>query len=111
MPASRPSTRTRRRDDRRSQQAASYRHLYGTARWRKLREWQLDREPLCAMCHEMGRITAANTADHVVAHKGDEALFWGGELRSLCASCHSSVKQAEERGHHRPLIGLDGWPV
>lgn len=73
-----------------------WRRWFNTRRWQKLRADQLAREPLCAVCIKADRVTPANTAHHVIAHRGDEALFWCGELQSLCASCHSSIIQSEE---------------
>jgi len=86
--------------------------LYGSARWKKLREWQLATEPLCAFCAERGRTTPATVADHVKPHRGDEHAFWNGPFQSLCASCHSSDKQSQERTGKRPVrFGPDGWPL
>ena len=87
--------------------AKPWRRLYGTARWQRLRAEQLAREPLCRMCAEAGRVTAATVCDHVDPHRGDEAKFWAGPFQSLCDAapwrCHSRAKQREER---RPGGGL-----
>jgi 5-methylcytosine-specific restriction protein A len=40
-------------------------------------------------------LTPATTADHIVPHRGDQALF-RGPLQSLCTPCHSARKQAQE---------------
>ena len=45
-------------------------HLYDTARWRRVRAYQLQIEPLCRMCAEQGRTTPANVVDHVEPHRG-----------------------------------------
>lgn len=38
-------------------------------------------------------------ADHRIAHRGDETLFWAPEnLQCLCKRCHDGAKQREERG-------------
>ena len=42
------------RDDRRSPKAAAYRRLYKLAAWRRAREAQLHRQPLCELCLERG---------------------------------------------------------
>jgi 5-methylcytosine-specific restriction endonuclease McrA len=86
-------------------------HLYRTARWLKRRLRQLAREPLCRMCALLGRVTAATVADHVTPHRGDLALFFGGELQSLCASCHSSAKQAIEKGGTLKGCDTEGNPI
>ena len=85
---------------------------YGTARWKRTRLAQLMAEPLCCMCRDEGRITAATVCDHIAPHKGDEVLFWTGPFQSLCKPCHDRHKQSEERtGKPKPIIGADGWPV
>lgn len=74
-----------------------WRGWYKTARWQRRREQQLIDEPLCANCLKHGRLTPATVADHVERHNGQHELFWHGLLQSLCAPCHSSEKQREER--------------
>ena len=78
----------RRRDARRG---TSCQRGYNSARWRRLRWYRLQTEPLCRACLAVGRITAADTVDHIVAHDGpDSASFWDyHNLQALCASCHS----------------------
>lgn len=72
--------------------------LYG-ARWRAARAAQLQREPLCRMCADMGRTKAADTVDHIRPHKGDTVLFWDStNWQSLCRNCHDSTKAQLERG-------------
>ena len=65
--------------------------------WQKARLVHLNDNPLCVYCERDGRVTAANTVDHVTPHRGDMTLFWDrSNWMSLCASCHSSKKQREE---------------
>lgn len=74
------------------------RKWYNSKHWRIKRRRQLDAEPLCRMCLQEDRIEPATVADHITPHREDERLFWSGPLQSLCATCHSSAKQREERG-------------
>lgn len=68
-------------------------------RWQKERERYLMANPLCVYCQDQGSVTAASVVDHKTPHRGDQALFWDrANWQSLCAACHSSVKQAEEKG-------------
>lgn len=58
----------------------------------------------------------ATVANHKIPHKGDEQLFWYGELESVCKPCHDGHIQSSERRQERGLpervvIGLDGWPL
>ena len=85
--------------------------LYKTARWQRLRAYQLSRQPLCEWCLESERVTEANEVHHVHAHKGDLEKFWNGPFVSTCKSCHSSRGQLEDRGKTVVKFGADGWPL
>lgn len=101
------------RHDQRSPEAAAYRHLYNQARWKGphgRRKQQLAKQPLCEACLKAKRITRASVADHVIPHKGDEHLFWNGELQSLCAPHHDGAKQGEEIYGYGGQADEDGWP-
>ncbi|KPY29750.1 HNH endonuclease domain protein [Pseudomonas syringae pv. papulans] len=66
-------------------------------KWQQARLVHLNAHPLCAYCDRLGRVTEATVVDHSTPHRGDMKLFWDRSLWvSLCAPCHSSVKQAEE---------------
>jgi 5-methylcytosine-specific restriction protein A len=85
---------------------------YKSSEWRRLRSRRLKAEPLCRFCKAKGRVTQANTVDHIIQHKGDYALFIDYEnTQSLCSPCHSRVKQSIERIGYNKEIGIDGWPV
>ena len=90
-----------------------WRKLYNTKEWHRLRHYQLKKEPLCAMCLKAGKYTPATIVDHVVPHKGDEALFFDpNNLQSLDKLCHDSAKQkAEKRGVAEIGCGEDGLPL
>ena len=86
--------------------------LYNTVRWHKLRLWKLTRDPLCRYCLEIGRVTGADTVDHVKPHKGDTKLFWdSNNLQSLCSTCHNSVAQEKDKKGYAMGYGLDGYPI
>lgn len=86
--------------------------LYGR-RWSKARAAHLAANPLCVMCRNEGAVTAATVVDHIVAHRGDECLFWdSGNWQSLCERHHNVTKQAMEKGGKLPrVVGPDGYPV
>jgi len=66
-------------------------------RWQQARERYLLDHPLCVYCARKGMTTAASIVDHIVAHHGDQELFWDQEnWQSLCKTCHDSDKQREE---------------
>lgn len=65
--------------------------------WQKARLVHLAAHPLCGYCDRAGLVVAASVVDHIVAHNGDQTLFWDrGNWQSLCKPCHDSVKQREE---------------
>lgn len=68
-------------------------------RWQQARERFLHAHPLCCYCERQGWVTAATVVDHIVAHQGDQELFWDqANWQPLCKPCHDSVKKAEEAG-------------
>ena len=89
-------------------------------KWDKARLSFLRKHPLCVMCHEQGRTTAATVVDHIIPHKLRDALiscdlrliavaqklFWDRKnWQGLCKSHHDSTKQRmEKRG---TVIGCD----
>ena len=85
--------------------------FYKTARWRRLRKFQLMQHPLCKFCLERGIVTAANVVDHMVPHKGDWTAFVTGKQQSLREPCHKSAKRQIELRSYRCDIGLDGFPT
>lgn len=75
-----------------------WRAWYNTARWKRLRDRQLQKEPLCRYCMAYnGRPVPATVADHITPHRGEYEAFWNAELQSLCATCHAGAKQELER--------------
>jgi len=74
---------------------------YG-AKWRAFRLSYLQRNSLCAICLDAGVLVPATVVDHVVAHKGNEALFWSeSNLRPLCKACHDD--RVDEGDFGRPV--------
>lgn len=67
------------------------RRLYQTREWRRIRAWQLVKEPWCAQCLRANKFVQATDVHHINRHCGDRAEFFNGPLQSLCHSCHSKV--------------------
>jgi 5-methylcytosine-specific restriction enzyme A len=98
--------------DQRSQEAKAYRRWYTSKHWLAIRRHHLAAEPLCRMCTEQGRTTAAYAVDHVKDHKGDWSLFCDpSNLQSLCQLHHNATKQRETHRGKVRVTGLDGWPL
>jgi 5-methylcytosine-specific restriction enzyme A len=86
-------------------------HLYGSARWHRIRRHQLMIDPLCAYCWAKGLVVPATICDHVEPHHGDLNKFWLGKTQSLCKECHDSPKRFVEQRGYRPDVGVDGYPL
>ena len=85
---------------------------YNTAAWQRLRKAHLAIEPLCRGCEAAGRITAANTVDHVQAISDGGSPFPGHDgLASYCGPCHGAkTARGAEAGavrSTRPRKGCD----
>lgn len=74
-----------------------------TSRWQKLRLRILERDGY--VCRQtgvalIGAYPAPNSpvVDHIVPHRGDEALFWDeGNLQSVSKAWHDREKQSREK--------------
>lgn len=81
-------------------------------RWDKARLVFLAEHPLCAMCMREGRITAAAVVDHIIPHRGDQALFWDrSNWQPLCKAHHDGAKQREEARGYVPGCDESGRPL
>lgn len=76
----------------------AYKLLYGTTRWYRLRWHQLQQQPLCTLCAQLGKLTEAVVVDHMTPHRGNQVLFFDpNNLQSLCKCCHDGTKQQMEK--------------
>lgn len=81
-------------------------------RWQKARLTFLARFPLCSMCQKLGRTVAATVVDHIVPHRGDQALFWNTtNWQPLCAPCHDRHKKLIEIGKGEAGCDTSGQPL
>ncbi len=81
-------------------------------RWQKVRLGHLRNNPLCVMCAQLGKQTAATVVDHVEPHRGDMVLFWDPKNRqSLCEPCHNRHKQRLEKSGTVSGCDIDGLPI
>ena len=100
------------RIDARSKEALAYRRLYDTARWKRIREYQLSISPLCQWCLESETVTVATEVHHSDGgHKGNLDKFWHGPFISTCKPCHSSRGQLEDHGKTVVSYDANGWPI
>lgn len=71
------------------------RRFYGSAEWKGIRKRHLAREPLCRTCFKDGRVTAANTVDHITPMRDDGNPRDPSNLQSQCGMCHQRKRQEE----------------
>lgn len=69
----------------------------GDARWRALRETQLQREPFCRHCKKAGFLKMATDVDHIDGDPGNNPQD-GSNFQSLCHKCHSKKTYSETIG-------------
>lgn len=99
-----------------------YQRLLNTKRWKELRAWKLQQNPLCEMCQAEGYVRAAVDVHHIrpveSAHSVSEMeqLCYDikGNTMSLCIPCHVKVhkemgKNKKENVIERKKISLQRW--
>ncbi|WDR07303.1 HNH endonuclease [Devosia rhodophyticola] len=70
-----------------------------TKEWEAASKVFLQVYPTCRRCS-----APAALVDHIKPHKGDQALFWDrSNWQPLCAHCHNSHKQRQERKTTRSI--------
>ncbi len=72
-------------------------HLYNTARWKRIRKAHLKQEPDCVECKKDGWQVEGTQVDHVVPHNGDREKFYNGKLQTLCDRHHAIKTRVEQR--------------
>jgi len=77
----------------------AWRSWYKTARWRRLRMEVFVRDLFkCSACPRIEADTSQLVCDHILPHRGSEALFWElNNLQTLCKRCHDGAKQRGEQ--------------
>lgn len=97
------STMRDNRDTAAGANGALYRTWYKSARWQKLRQQVLTRD--LYKCQQTGVMLTGGpnqpnspVVHHVIAHKGDEQLFWDiANLQAVSKQWHDSEAQAQEK--------------
>jgi 5-methylcytosine-specific restriction protein A len=62
------------------------------------------RRPWCLGCEAIGRRTPTAVPDHVVPHRGNQAIFWNtAKWQPACRWHHDAIKPVLERMTPRAL--------
>lgn len=84
-------------------ESAAWHHLYKTARWKKISTSFLIENPVCVSCG-----APSDVCDHIIPHRGDEALFWDPDNKqALCKRCHDRKTRVEMQEFRRPGRGVE----
>ena len=85
----------------------NYQHLLNSKRWKQLRQWKLEQNPLCELCEREGKVVSAIDVHHKVPVESactpdemERLAFDPNNLQALCISCHAKVHR-EARSHTR----------
>lgn len=75
---------------------------YQTRQWKRLRQIQLSKQPLCQACLVNNIVTSAQHIDHVFPWSHiDDTAFYYNLFQSLCPEHHSEKTALEQRGIYR----------
>ena len=95
--------------------------IYNSKEWRLVRNAKLEKNPLCEVCAERGKIVAAQCVHHVIPIETatdftymKELAFRFDNLLSCCFACHSeihqTIKSRTREGHQRASqAAVDRW--
>ena len=82
-----------------------YQRLLNSKRWKELRQWKLERDPLCEQCKAEGYVSASVDIHHVrpveEAHslkEMEELCFNPLNLMAVCIPCHVRIHKAMRKG-------------
>lgn len=77
-----------------------YQKLLNSKRWKMLRQWKIQRDPLCEVCKADGKVVSMVDVHHKVPVETGhtiaemEALCYNPDnLQSLCIPCHIKAHQ------------------
>ena len=98
-----------------------YQRLLNSMRWKELRVWKLQHNPLCELCQAEGYVRAAVDIHHIKpvesAHslqEMEQLCYDPSNLMALCIPCHVKVhkemgKNKKENVIERKQISLQRW--
>lgn len=68
--------------------SSQFKHVYNTARWKRISKLRRARNPLCQPCLERGFHTPATQTDHVHPLHLGGSPFDFNNTQSICNKCH-----------------------
>lgn len=86
-----------------------YQRLLNSKRWKELRAWKLNQQPLCELCEAEGYVRSAIDVHHIDPCESARTLdeleakcFNPANLQSLCISCHAKLHR-EAKSHTKEV--------
>mgnify|MGYP003144591957 CR=1 FL=1 len=70
--------------------------FYNSRTWRKLRLMILNKQPVCKMCEDKGKVTSSTVVDHIIPINKGGAKLNPDNLQGLCFRCHS-IKSSKDK--------------
>ena len=87
--------------------------FYSHRAWRRIRAIQLRKAPLCEICQKQGKLTPANTCDHIDPTWETWEEFIKGPFQSLCGLCHKEKTETVDLPKLKKAdkLRLEVWDV
>ncbi len=79
--------------------------FYSSKRWKSLRNFFIQKFPICAQCKRNGELNNAQVVDHVVPIRLGGSPIDQKNLQSLCNPCHNK-KSGMEGAEYRKSIKI-----
>lgn len=86
-----------------------YQKLLNSKRWKQLRIWKLEQNPLCEICEAEGYIRSAIDVHHKTPVESartpqemEYLCFNPANLQALCISCHAKIHK-EAKSHTKDI--------
>jgi 5-methylcytosine-specific restriction protein A len=85
----------KKRQPQRDTKTEAERKFYGSARWKRIRARQRQKQPLCETCLAKGIVRAMKVADHKVPIRRGGDPEDPDNIQSQCDECHNQKRQEE----------------
>lgn len=74
--------------------------FYQSKEWKSFRALYLSTHPLCNICEQQGRTTAATVLDHIQPIKQGGSVWKEYNLQGLCKSCNARKTALDNPNNH-----------
>ena len=82
--------------------------FYASKKWRSLRNYYFQMNPLCELCLANDYITEGKEVDHRIAIQDNGNMTSINNLQTLCVGCHSSKSSKEMHARYKKKLSRDG---